>query len=273
MRCVSFLLLIFLVSFLVGAQEPTQEEPKTEEKFKDPFAIESQPLPTAEPKPTESAPTEPPPNPPQENSEEPPFEEKKEPEEKPEETVSFPEPGEDKNPVTQEVFRAIQTEEGTLLGTWNLEALGGYGGNIHRRPEQVQTEIGVGYRFWRKGEIGLRVFSRFIEDQLLGILIHYEGFYRLTRPPKMRIEWLYGGGVGWTLRANRVGSNFSEGRLTGRLETGFIFYAFPYLALLTKVGGEAFFLNVTNDGNATNLFKGEVLPAEWFALGGIRVEF
>lgn len=183
----------------------------------------------------------------------------------------FPEVEKGEGPVMQEIIESQMTSAETPLGTWFISPRVGGAFRLNKAPNQLSVEIDGGYRFWRTVEIIGIVTSQFIDDINLGFLAGLRGWMRLTQPPTVRIEWGYGGAVGWTMRAPN--DKFEDGRLTVRLQSDLAFYAFPKIALTTTLGAQTFLWAITTDGKAKNIIKSSGPPTQLFIQAGVRFEF
>lgn len=174
-------------------------------------------------------------------------------------------------PVSQEVVDREISESGTSQRAWSLTAGGGGALNVNRRHTQVHFESKLGYRYWDHGELGLLTFFRARRDKLLGFILHIQGDYRFTQAPSLRMEWVYGGGLGWTLRAPH--SSFTEGRFTARVDTGLRMYVYPWFAIEPTAGLDTFWFRVTSKGKASSLVKGGFASSQGIASLNVRFEF
>jgi len=182
----------------------------------------------------------------------------------------FPIPETSIGPVSQDVVEREGRERGTSDGTWSLSFYGGAAMNLNKTLNQVDTAIGLGYRFDSDWEIGILPYFRFVRAKLLGGLLTVSRFWQITAPSKFRLEVATGVGAGWAIRSKAIG--FNEGRLPFRLFSDFHFYAVPGISIIASAALETHLYGAIS-GKAQNYFSSGGPPTQLLTNLGIRLEF
>jgi hypothetical protein len=188
----------------------------------------------------------------------------------PKNDFSFPETEEFQGPIDRNVVRTEFASASTRIGTYNLGLGLGAGFNMNKRHQQIHMEVNGGYRLYQYFEVGGIVSARFVKDKIIGMIAMAKGFYPLTGPSSLRMDFAYGGGLGWSLRAAH--STFNEGRLTVRLQSELLAYPFPKFAITLMTAFETFLLAAYSD-DTRNLMSNGGPPSQLILTLGTRWEF
>lgn len=173
-------------------------------------------------------------------------------------------------PKTQEILRAEQASEVTPEGAWSLGLLGGGGFNLHRRNNQAAFEFFTDYRIQNRGDLGVHISYRVGGDWVLGFLVTYKYFFRLTQEGAWRIEVAPMAGLGWHALADKV--KFNQGRMPIRYGAELVAYALPRFAVITQTVFESFLFGYDVERNFKHYFSNGGLPTQILVTAGVRFE-
>jgi len=174
-------------------------------------------------------------------------------------------------PKTQEILRAEQASEVTPEGAWSLGFLGGGAFNANRRNNQAAFEFYTDYRIQNRGDLGVHLSYRVGGDWILGFLVTYKYFFRLTSDGIWRIELAPMAGLGWHALADKV--KFNQGRMPIRYGAELVAYALPRFAVITQTVFESFLFGYDTEKKFKQYFTNGGLPTQILVTAGVRFEF